>query len=134
MALSDVEIVRLRIGDKSPSPFYPLLSDDEIEYVLESVNDDINSAIKICATSAALTLAQMPKREYYDDLVEVETDPKEYLKFLLAISKDPMFALPSNLKPYAAGISKADLCASMNDPDNPRANNFLYNSREKGCC
>lgn len=66
MALTDVEKVRLLIGDVTSSPFYPLFSDTEIEAFIE-MTGSVQQASLQAAISAAMVVAGMPTRERVGD-------------------------------------------------------------------
>jgi hypothetical protein len=119
VALSDIEAVRLRIGDTPESLFYPLLSDEDIEYCLESNHDSVQLTVPFAASCAYARLTQIPVREKVGDVEIWNNVSKEYATFLTMLVKGTgtMGLLGYVAKPYAAGISWADLLANYGNPD-----------------
>jgi len=118
MALTDIDAVRLLIGDTQSSPFYPLLSDDQIEYFLEMFNGSVRQAARQAAVSASMAISWVPTREKTGD-IEVWNDyAKQYqLALSYLINENPNTYLSSGIMPYAAGISWEDIISNRSDPD-----------------
>lgn len=118
MALTDREAVRLLIGDNITSPFYPILSDDQIDYFLTFNNGNVRQAARQAAVSASMTIAWVPTREKTGD-IEVWNDYAKQYQIALAgfISENPNTYLSSGIMPYAAGISWSDIISNRSDPD-----------------
>lgn len=121
MALTDVEKVRLLIGDVPTSPFYQLFTDEEIQAFLDMTGGNVMQAARLAAIAASLQLAGWTTRERTGDIEVWSSLSTQYLKALENLIKDTSSAtLPNGLMPYAAGISWADVCANNNNPDNVR--------------
>jgi hypothetical protein len=121
MALTDIEKVRLLIGDTPTSPFYQLFTDDEIQAFLDMTGGNVINAAKMAAIAASLQLAAYSSRERTGDIEVWSNLSTAYLKALDNFIKDASVStLPNGLMPYAAGISYADICANNSDPDNVR--------------
>ncbi len=119
MALSNIEAVRLRIGDTPESLFYPLLTDEDVEYCLEVNHDNVQLTVPFAASCAYARLTQIPVREKVGDVEIWNNVSKEYANFLTLVIKGTGTSglLGYLSKPYAAGISWADLLASYGNPD-----------------
>ena len=121
MALTDVEKVRLLIGDVPTSPFYILFSDEEIQAFLDMNGGNVMQAARLAAIAASMQLAGWTTRERTGDIEVWSSLSTQYLKALENLIKDTSSAtLPNGLMPYAAGISWSDVCANNNNPDNVR--------------
>ena len=121
MALTDVEKVRLLIGDVPNSPFYMLFSDEEIQAFLDMTGGNVMQAARLAAIAASLQLAGWSTRETVGDITVWNDLSKQYIKALENLIKDTSSAtLPNGLMPYAAGISWVDVQANNNNPDNVR--------------
>ena len=121
MALTDVEKVRLLIGDVPTSPFYQLFTDEEIQAFLDMTGGNVMQAARLAAIAASLQLAGWTTRETVGDITVWNDLSKQYIKALENLIKDTSSAtLPNGLMPYAAGISWSDVCANNNTPDNIR--------------
>lgn len=113
-----VALVRILIGDVESSIFYPLLTDEDIEALLRLENYNVLRAARRAAISVSFFLSQSYQKERTGDIEVVNNASAEYRKVLDKFIDDySQNALPADLLPYAAGISKADYCAYNNDPD-----------------
>ena len=123
MALTDVEKLRLLIGDTDGSPFYPLFSDIEIQFFLDSYGS-VAEASKIAAISASFQLAAWNTRERTGDLDVWNELSKQYLKALENLigkaGSGGTTIIPNGIMPYAGGISHADVNANNANLDNVR--------------
>ena len=123
MALTDVEKLRLLIGDTEGSPFYPLFSDDEIQFFLDSYGS-VAEASKIAAISASFQLAAWNTRETTGDISVWNELSKQYLKALENLigkaGSGGTTIIPNGIMPYAGGISWADVNANNANLDNVR--------------
>lgn len=121
MALTDIEKVRILIGDVDGSPFYQLFDDNEIQAFLDMSGGNVMQAARLAAIAASMQLAGWTTRERTGDIEVWSSLSTQYLKALENLIKDASSAtLPNGLMPYAAGISWSDVCANNNDPDNVR--------------
>ncbi len=119
MALTDIEKVRLLIGDTPTSPFYQLFTDEEIQAFLDMSSGNVSNAARMAAIAASMQLAGWTTRERTGDIEVWNALSSQYLKALDNFIKDSSAAtLPNGLMPYAAGISWSDVCANKNNPDN----------------
>lgn len=114
--MEPIDIVRLRIGDTEGSPFYQMLSDEEIQYFLDLHGGDVIAASKDAALSVMMQLAQMATRERVGD-VEVWRSADAYLAALKFIIANPLYTLPNGLMPWSGGISKEEMCLNNSNPD-----------------
>ena len=122
MALTDVEIVRLLIGDTPTSPFYQLFSDEEIQQFLDLNGGNVRQAARMAAIAASMQLAGWSTRERTADIEVWSSLSSQYLKALENLINDSSAGnLPNGLMPYASGISKIDWVQNNSNPDNIRS-------------
>ncbi len=121
MALTDIQAVRLLIGDTPTSPFYQLFTDDELQWFLDYTGSVIQAA-RMAAISASMQLAGWSSRERVGDIEVWSNLSTQYLKALENLINDASAnTLPNGLMPYASGISWSDFNANDADPDNIRS-------------
>jgi hypothetical protein len=121
MALTDIEKVRLLIGDVPNSPFYQLFTDEEIQEFLDLSGGNVLQAARMAAIAASMQIAGYNTRERTGDIEVWNSLSTQYLKALQNLIDTPTaYTLPNGLMPYAAGISWADVCANDQNPDNVR--------------
>lgn len=117
-----VMMVRMLIGDSPGSIFYPILSDEEIVMYLKLENWDVMRAARRAATTVAFMLTMVSYRERTGELEVWNNASLEYRKVLeMFLDESGSAKLPPNLKPYAAGISIADVDAANCNPDRNRS-------------
>ena len=122
MALTDVETVRLLIGDLPSSPFYQLFDDESIQQFLDLNGGNVRQAARMAAIAASMQLAGWNTRESTGDISVWNELSTAYLKALDNFINDSSSAsIPNGLMPYASGISWADVCANNANPDNVRS-------------
>ena len=122
MALTDVETVRLLIGDLPNSPFYQLFDDESIQQFLDLNGGNVRQAARMAAIAASMQLAGWNTRETTGDISVWNELSTAYLKALDNFINDSSSAsIPNGLMPYASGISWADVCANNANPDNVRS-------------
>ena len=122
MALTDVETVRLLIGDLPNSPFYQLFDDESIQQFLDLNGGNVRQAARMAAIAASMQLAGWNTRETTGDISVWNELSTAYLKALDNFINDSSSAsIPNGLMPYASGISWADMCANNANPDNVRS-------------
>ena len=117
MALSDIEKVRLNIGDRV-EPYF--VSDSEIESFLIDYNNNIRKTSVQVATCILFYLASNPSvyRERTGEEEVYTTDPfKAYKEALLMYVKNPQIYL-DGIMPYAAGLTQSDAALYNRNPDN----------------
>lgn len=121
MALTDIEIVRLLIGDTPTSPFYQLFTNEEIQQFLDLNDGNVMRAARMAAIAASMQLSGWTTRERTGDIEVWSSLSTSYLKALDNFIKDSgSSSIPSGLLGYAAGISYEDVCANDRNPDNVR--------------
>ena len=121
MALTDVETVRLLIGDLPNSPFYQLFDDESIQQFLDLNGGNVRQAARMAAIAASMQLAGWNTRESTGDISVWNELSTAYLKALDNFINDSSSAsIPNGLMPYASGISYADMWANNDNPDNVR--------------
>ena len=122
MALTDVETVRLLIGDLPNSPFYQLFDDESIQQFLDLNGGNVRQAARMAAIAASMQLAGWNTRETTGDISVWNELSTAYLKALDNFINDSSSAsIPNGLMPYASGISWVDVCANNANPDNVRS-------------
>lgn len=129
-ALTDIEKVRLLIGDVDGSVFYQLFTDDEIQFFLDTANGDVFEAAKRAAIAASMQLAGYNTRERTGDIEVWNTLATQYLKSLQNLINTPTSLLPQRLLPYAGGISKEDMFNNDANDDNVRPK--IYEGFDEG--
>lgn len=102
MALTPVEEVRFLIGLGPTSPFYDLVSDDEIEWALERTNGNIIQAARLIAISLSFQLAGYNTRERVGDEEIWNSVSTSYLAALKNFITDPAVLIPNGLMPWSA--------------------------------
>ena len=122
MALTDVETVRLLIGDLPNSPFYQLFDDESIQQFLDLNGGNVRQAARMAAIAASMQLAGWNTRESTGDISVWNELSTAYLKALDNFINDSSSAsIPNGLMPYASGISWSDICTNNANPDNVRS-------------
>jgi len=122
MALTDIETVRLLVGDTSTSPFYQLFTDEEIQQFLDLNGGNVRQAARMAAIAASMQLAGWTSRERVGDIEVWSNLSTQYLKALENLINDISSAsIPNGLMPYASGISWSDICTNNANPDNVRS-------------
>lgn len=117
MALTLIQQVRLNIQDNTPGLY--ILSDDEITYLLERNNDNVNRA---SVEAARIVLFNLSMRN--DESVDVfsirsSQSAKAYMEALKLYIRDPnLNQIGNNIQGYASGISLADMQANDANTDN----------------
>ena len=117
MALTLTQQVRLNIQDNTPGLY--ILSDDEITYLLERNNDNVNRA---SVEAARIVLFNLSMRN--DESVDVfsirsSQSAKAYMEALKLYIRDPSLnQIGNNIQGYASGISLADMQANDANTDN----------------
>lgn len=117
MALSNIEIVRLLIGDSPNTPFYPLLSDEEIETILELNNNNIRKAAVMAAISISMIVPSIPIRERTGQIEVWSNIATSYLAALANLINSPLDLSLSGIKPWAGGISWKEVCRNVKNAD-----------------
>ena len=117
MSLTLIQQVRLNIQDNTPGLY--ILSDDEITYLLERNNDNVNRA---SVEAARIVLFNLSMRN--DESVDVfsirsSQSAKAYMEALKLYIRDPnLNQVGNNIQGYASGISLEDMQANDANADN----------------
>lgn len=120
MALTQIEIIRLLVGDSPSSPYYPVLTDEQYQALIDLYGPSTQNVAKWAAASIALTIAGYNFRERVGEEEIWNNYATNYLKALQAIIDNPIISIPNGMMPWAGGISWSDICANNSNPDNVR--------------
>ncbi|MNY17879.1 hypothetical protein D3C86_1512260 [compost metagenome] len=120
MALTLEQQVRLLYGDTTTSPFYPLLTSDEVLWFLEQNSNNVQNAARQAAIAASFQLAGWSTRERTGNIEVWNNLANSYMKALDNFISQKVTTLPSGLLPYCAGISWSDVEANNANLDNVR--------------
>lgn len=118
MALSDIDKIKIIVGDVEGNPLFPILDDETYTYLLETTNGDVWTAAIKAAIIISLRIASYPTREkagHYEIWSNYST---AYLAALQNIIKTPASLLSSRIIPYAGGVSKKDMFNNDSNQDN----------------
>lgn len=107
----------MSIGNTESNPYYPILSDKEVQAILDSVNSDLNAAIKKAAISASFHVISIPNREKIGDIEIWNEYSRNYLEALKTIIEDNSYLMPKGMMPYAGGIHNDDFYKTKNSPN-----------------
>lgn len=115
--LSDIQKVRLEIGDTQNPPFQ-IMSDEEVQYFLDKNSQSVRRASLDCAKSVLFKLAsQVDERA---DILELFGSQyfRAYKEALMVYLKDQNFSVINYCQPYAGGISVNDIAENIQTTDN----------------
>ncbi len=118
MALTDVEKVRIIVGDVEGNPLFEILDDETYAYLLETTNGDIWQAAIKAAIIISLRIASYPTRERAGNYEVWNSYSTAYLAALQNLVKTPASLLSSRIIPYAGGVSKVDMFNNDSNQDN----------------
>lgn len=99
-----IAFIKLRIGDVTTNPIYPMFTDEEYTMVLGTVAGDVDKATRIMAISATMIIGSINTREVIGDLTIENTFAPNYLKAMDYLINDPVARIPLNLMPWVAGL------------------------------
>ena len=117
MALTLIQQVRLNIQDNTPGLY--ILSDDEITYLLERNNDNVNRASVEAARIVLFNLAQKSDESIDIFSIRGSQAAKAYMEALKLYIRDPnLNQIGNNVQGYVGGISLADMQANDANTDN----------------
>lgn len=117
MALTLNQQVRLNVQDNTPGLY--IISDDEITYLLEKFNNNVDKASYQAAKIILLNLAQRSDETIDIFSIKGGKSATEYRLALELFLKDPANnPLYQNLKGYVGGVSISDMEANNADLDN----------------
>lgn len=117
MAYTDVQKVRLSVGDIDPS--LPILSDTDYEYFLEKNNNNITRAGLDAARSVLLVLSQRTDETVDIFSVRGSKAAESYRLALQLFLRDPsMNPVLQNCQGWFGGTSNTDILDNLNNADN----------------
>lgn len=117
MALSDIEKVRIEIGDTDVS--LPILSDDTYQYYLDTENNNIARASIRAAKSILMRLAITSNHEIVDIITINPKAAGEYRQALLMYISNPnLNPIYMNATGWFGNVSKAEMLANNANEDN----------------
>ena len=117
MALTLIQQVRLNVQDNTPGLY--IISDDEITYLLEKFNNNVDNASYQAAKVILLNLAQRSDETIDVFSIKGSKSATEYRLALELFLKDPANnPLYQNLKGYVGGVSISDMDANNANLDN----------------
>ena len=117
MALTLIQQVRLNVADSEPGLY--IISDDEIQWLLEK---NSNSVPRASIDAARIILLNLSQRG--DEVVDIfsikgKSAAEQYRLALELFIKDPnLNPLIGNLQGYFGGVSKADMQTNNDNCDN----------------
>lgn len=121
MAFTDIEKVRIEVADTDIN--FPILSDDEYEYLLEKNNNSIRSS-GIDAARIILMKLSITASDQTVDIFSIRGSraAEQYREALKLYLKSPdLNPLMNTAMPYAGGISLSDMEANNSNTDNVTA-------------
>lgn len=117
MALDNISMVRLLVGDTPSSPFYPMLSEEEIQAFLDMSNQNIRQAAIQAAISISMLVAGIPIRERTGQIEVWNNISSNYLAALRNLITTPVDISLSGIMPWAGGISWKEVCKNIKNAD-----------------
>lgn len=117
MALTPIQQVRLNVQDNTPGLY--IISDDEIEYLLEKYNNSVDKASYRAAQIILLNLAQRGDEQVSIFSIKGSKAAEAYRLALELFLKDPANnPIYQSLKGYFGGVSLSDMSANNSNADN----------------
>lgn len=102
-----IAFIKLRIGDVTTNPIFPMFTDDEYTVVLNANNGNIERSTRMMAISATMIVGSVSTREQVGDIEVQNVFATNYLKALHYLINDPMTNVPMNLMPWVAGLDSS---------------------------
>ena len=102
MAITPIDQVRNLIGDTPASPFYPQLSDEQIQGFLDLTGGNILAAARYAAISISMTIASYNTREKAGNIEVWNEYARNYLDALKNLISNPGNIIPGGLMPWSA--------------------------------
>ncbi|MDX9668769.1 hypothetical protein [Pseudomonas sp. P8_250] len=99
-----IAFIKLRIGDVTTNPIFPMFTDEEYTTVLNGVSGNIERATRMMAISATMIVGSVSTREVVGDIEVQNVFATNYLKALDYLINDPSSRIPVNLMPWVAGL------------------------------
>jgi hypothetical protein len=117
MALTLIQQVRLNTQDNTPGLY--IISDAEIEYLLEKNNNNVNRASVEAARIVLFNLSQRSDESVDVFSIRGSQASKAYMEALKLYIRDPnLNQVGNNLQGYVGGISLEDMQANDANLDN----------------
>lgn len=129
-----IAFIKLRIGDVTTNPLYPMFTDDEYTMVLGTVGENIDKATRIMAISATMIIGSINTREVIGDLTIENTFAPNYLKAMDYLINDPVARIPPNLMPWVAEVKKTKLDRSTDLSCEGQCNPWKFGSHCRNHC
>ena len=117
MSLTPIQQIRLTVQDNTPGLY--IISDDEIQYLLEKNNNNVDKASYQAAKIILLNLSQ--RNDETVDILSIKSSKaaEAYRLALELFIKDPNNnPLYSNLKGWFGGVSRSEMEENDANPDN----------------
>lgn len=115
--MTPLQQVRLLVADNTPGLY--IISDSEIEYLLEKNSDNVKKASLEAARIILFNLSMRGDTTVDIFSIRGSKAAQSYKEALQLYLKDPnLNGLLDNLTPYAGGISKSDMALNIATPDN----------------
>lgn len=108
--LSDIEIVRLYIGDTSNSALYPKISDEEIEYFIQLTCGNLQRASRHAASAVLAYLASIPIRERTGQIEVWSNVFSNYLAMFNRLITTPVDLILAGFRPWSSNPSNPLAC------------------------
>lgn len=110
-----IAFIKLRIGDVTTNPIYPMFTDEEYSMVLATVSGNVDRATRIMAISATMIIGSISTREVIGDLTIENTFAPNYLKAMAYLINDPVARIPANLMPWVSTDCKPTKLQQVSD-------------------
>ena len=125
MALTDIEKVRLNVGDVDP--VLPILDDASYQYFLDNNNGSITRASYAAASCLLFKLSLNSSDKQVDVLsIKGSKAAAAYIEALKLYIRSPQLnPIYDSVNPYGSGISKSDMLANDTTPDNNYVKPFI---------
>ena len=125
MALTDIEKVRLNVGDVDP--VLPILDDASYQYFLDNNNGSITRASYAAASCLLFKLSLNSSDKQVDVLsIKGSKAAAAYIEALKLYIRSPQLnPIYDSVNPYGSGISKSDMLANDTTPDNNYVKPFV---------
>lgn len=104
MALTQIEVIRMLVGDTPSSPFYPVLSDEQIQALIDTYGPSNEDVARWAAISIAGTVAGYNSREITGDIHVYNEYGRNYLAFLKELMRGQLGTIPKGLMPWSASV------------------------------
>jgi hypothetical protein len=131
MALSLIDQVRLLIADNTPGLY--LISDDEVHFLLQRNNNNVNRASLEAAKIILMNLAMRPDSQVDIFSIKGAKAAEQYRLALELFIKSPdLNPVLQNTQAYFGGVSKSDMELNNGNPDNNVVPSFVSFAESNG--